>query len=99
MLSAPARARNKDRWLGYAGGESSELGDRAGGRNFSGTLNEVPKAMNRDEDGHARLFLVNVDAVLREVNARARKLLKIDFGAPALIELLEEGETHEATGI
>lgn len=90
VLSAPSASKSKDRWLGYAGGVPSKPGEPAGGRNVSGTLKDIIKAMDRDEDGHARLFLVNVDAVLRDVDARARKHLKIDFGASARIELMEE---------
>ncbi len=92
VLMAPASTRSRERWLGYAGGTPIKLGDPPGGRDVSGTLKEVVKVLERDEYDHARLFLANVDAVLREVDARARKHLKIDFGASARIELMEEQE-------
>lgn len=95
-MLAPSASKSKDRWLGYTGGVSSKPGEPPGGRNVSGTMREVLKAMEHDQEGHARLFLVNVDAVLREVDARARKHLKIDFGASARIEIMEDA-SHAGT--
>lgn len=90
VLLAPSRTR--DQWLGYAGGSPNKPGSNElpGGRNVSGTLKDILRAMEHDEAGHARLFLVNVNAVLRDVDARAKKHLKIDFGASARIELADD---------
>ncbi|TGN86701.1 hypothetical protein EOW77_0019020 [Bradyrhizobium yuanmingense] len=90
ILSAPSLTKSKDRWLGYAGGEPSKPDEPPGGRNVSGAFKDVVRSLERDDDGYARLFLVNGDAVLREVDARAKKQLKIDFSASARIELMEE---------
>jgi hypothetical protein len=91
VLKSPSHAHSKDRWLGYAGAsvDKRASGENPGGRNVSGILKEVLETLARDEDGYTRLFLVNADAVLREVQARAEKDLKIDFIASARLEMMD----------
>jgi hypothetical protein len=91
VLSSPSKVSRKDKWVGYAGSEREGTdAENPGGRNIFGTLEDILKTLQRGDDGHVRLFLANADAVLREVQARAKKHLKIDFIASALTELMDE---------
>lgn len=73
----PGGEAEPDKWIGYVG-FSGDLDVNNGGKNIFGTLSEVTKSLEPNNQP-IRLFLVNADAVLREVAARAIKHLNIDF--------------------
>jgi hypothetical protein len=90
-LCSPSSDYKNDQWIGYAGSAWDDAtNENPGGRNVFGALEEVMKMLRREQDNaYARLLIVNADATLREVHARAKKNLKIDFIASALTELNE----------
>ncbi|MCW1996604.1 hypothetical protein [Bradyrhizobium diazoefficiens] len=83
----PPSAVDQDRWIGYVGALNDAGKEKKVFSNVSGTLDDVLKTIRDSGDHHGRLLLLNADAVLRGVQARAKKELKIDFIASALASL------------
>jgi hypothetical protein len=94
VLASSLTATEDDRWIGYAGAlrDDTSSKEKSVYSNVSGTLDDVLKSLQKGGDRHVRLLLVNADAVLRGVQARAKKNLKIDFVASARIELMEQSK-------
>jgi hypothetical protein len=82
--------KDKDRWIGYAGAlRDGSTKEKSVYSNVSGSLDDILTALQPAGGRYVRLLLVNADDVLRQVQARAKKHLKIDFVASALIEMAD----------
>jgi hypothetical protein len=70
LLEHPFTAGRADHWIGY-------VGQTSGGYNVSGTLAQIlaeVRSASEECGPAARIFIVNVSDVLRDVKARAERL-------------------------
>lgn len=68
--SSGVKEAANDVWVGYAAFDGP-TGQNNGGRNLIGSLSKLLERTNSSEDRFARVFLVNADAVLRNIESRA----------------------------